>query len=198
MREKSIADVIIPARAGKAFEVRKGQIMRITEVEGKQVADVNAWNLHDYREIMDVMASVSMARNYKRVDEIYTNRYNVMFTVLSDTIGVHYFGSHCSRAMYSKYHGMEDHPNCFDILADSVKSYGLTHDDVHNCFNVFMNCHMQPDGTRIVKPPVSDKGDYVDWQAEMDCLVAVAACPGDIAATNDFIPKSLGIRIFET
>ena len=195
---KLMAEFIIPACSGKAFEVKKGQILRITEIEGKQVADVNAWNLHDFREIMDVMASMSMSQNFKRVDKVYSNRYNVMFTVIDDKVGVNFFGSHCSPAMYRKRHGIENHANCYDILAESVKPFGLTRDDIHTCFNVFMHYHVEPDGRMVIKSPVSERGDYVDWLAEIDCLVAISACPGDIAATNDYKPKSLGIRIFES
>ncbi|NBP72408.1 MAG: DUF1989 domain-containing protein [Alphaproteobacteria bacterium] len=46
-----IADAfIIPARHGRAFEVKKGQTLRIHQVDGKQVGDCVFYNAHDYRE----------------------------------------------------------------------------------------------------------------------------------------------------
>lgn len=201
MTDKVVSDFVIPARSGKAFEVKKGQIMRITETEGKQVADVNAWNRHDHREQMDALASMFIAHNFRKVDLVYSNRYNPMFTVVSDKVGVHFFGTHCAPVMYEQLYqghkGLKGHANCFDILTQSIKPFGLTQDDVHDCFNVFMKVDIEPDWTLVIKSPVSERGDFVEWLAEMDCLVAISACPGDIAPTNDYKPKSLGITILE-
>ena len=63
MVEEAISEFIIPARSGKAFEIKKGQVLRIIEIEGKQVADVNVWNLHDFRERMDALSSMLMGHN---------------------------------------------------------------------------------------------------------------------------------------
>lgn len=41
---------IVPSRSGRAWAVRAGQLCRIVVVEGPQVADFNAWNLHNPRE----------------------------------------------------------------------------------------------------------------------------------------------------
>ncbi len=109
MVEESISEFIIPARSGRAFEIKKGQILRIIETEGKQVADVNAWNLHDFRERMDALSSMFMSHNFKRVDKVYSNRYNLMFTVIEDRVGVNFFGSHCAPAMYEAVYGKEHH-----------------------------------------------------------------------------------------
>ena len=46
-----IADeFIIPARHGRAFEVKKGQTFRIHQVDGKQVGDCVFYNANDYKE----------------------------------------------------------------------------------------------------------------------------------------------------
>jgi uncharacterized protein YcgI (DUF1989 family) len=39
------------------------------------------------------------------------------------------------------------------------------------------------------------KGDYVDLRAEMDCLVAVAACPDDVGVYNAGKPKALKVEV---
>src|SRR5947208_16569242 len=41
---------IVPVRSGKAWPVKAGQICRIVAIEGPQVVDFNAWNLHNPRE----------------------------------------------------------------------------------------------------------------------------------------------------
>src|SRR5215813_1925544 len=49
-RRKLVNEFVVPKRSGRAWPVRAGQICRIVAVEGPQVVDFNAWNLHNPRE----------------------------------------------------------------------------------------------------------------------------------------------------
>jgi uncharacterized protein YcgI (DUF1989 family) len=44
------------------------------------------------------------------------------------------------------------------------------------------------------RPPVAEKGDYVDFRAEMDLLVAISACPTE-SEINDYAGKPLKVEI---
>ena len=50
MDRKVILDDVIPARHGKAYEVKKGQVLQIYLVEDMQVGDCVFFNAHDYKE----------------------------------------------------------------------------------------------------------------------------------------------------
>lgn len=193
-----IEEFVIPARTARAFIVKKWQKTRVLEIEGKQVADFNAFNLHDLKERLDAIMSGWLNYNFKKIKKLYSNRGNLMFTIVEDRVGVNYLGGHCTKFFYEKFYNAGNHPNCQDLLAESIRPYGLTLDDVHGCFNIFMNVDIDEKGKPEVKSPVSKKGDYVDLLAEMDCLVAISACPSDISACNDYEPKPLKIQIFES
>jgi uncharacterized protein YcgI (DUF1989 family) len=45
-----VAEVTVPPREAKAFEVPAGHFFRIVCVEGPQVGDLNLWNAHDLTE----------------------------------------------------------------------------------------------------------------------------------------------------
>ena len=45
-----VAELTMPPRDAKAFEVRAGHFFRIVSVEGPQVGDLNLWNAHDLTE----------------------------------------------------------------------------------------------------------------------------------------------------
>src|SRR5262245_17059344 len=49
-RRSLVEKMIVPIRTGRAWPVRKGQLCRIVAIEGPQVCDFNAWNLHNPRE----------------------------------------------------------------------------------------------------------------------------------------------------
>src|SRR5215211_7158297 len=49
--ERALVDsFVVPIRSGRAWPVRAGQLCRIVAIEGPQVADFNAWHLHNPRE----------------------------------------------------------------------------------------------------------------------------------------------------
>ena len=50
MDRKLISDTVIPACYGRAFELTRGQVLRIHLPEGKQVGDCVFFNANDYRE----------------------------------------------------------------------------------------------------------------------------------------------------
>ncbi len=182
--------------------MKKGQILRVIEIEGPQVGDFNAFNLHNFRERMHAPFTAQLNRSNRRFTKVYTNdpRGHVMFTVVDDPTGVHYLGGACCTGIhYEILFGIKDHANCYDILAEAIRPYGLNHYDVHGALNFFMNVSYGDDGRIIIKAPVAKKGDYIDMRAEMDVLGAITACPGDINPTNgeDRIPKALKIEIYE-
>jgi hypothetical protein len=45
-----VAELTVPPRDAKAFEVAAGHFFRIMSVEGPQVGDLNLWNAHDLTE----------------------------------------------------------------------------------------------------------------------------------------------------
>jgi uncharacterized protein YcgI (DUF1989 family) len=49
-QRKILRELVIEPGTGKALEVRRGQILRIEQTAGRQCADFNCFNLHDYKE----------------------------------------------------------------------------------------------------------------------------------------------------
>ena len=61
MERKVIQDAVIPAEHGMAFEIKRGQVLRIYQVEEKQVGDCAFFNAHDYKEFFHVGQTWSTA-----------------------------------------------------------------------------------------------------------------------------------------
>ena len=47
-------DEIIRPISGRALELPRYEVLRITQIEGQQCVDLNCLNLHDYKERMSV------------------------------------------------------------------------------------------------------------------------------------------------
>jgi uncharacterized protein YcgI (DUF1989 family) len=74
----------------------------------------------------------------------------------------------------------EDIPNhgCWENLSEAVKPWGISPDDVPSPFNIFQCMRIDAESGIMYDTMVRPKEEaHVDFRAEMDCLVAVSACP---------------------
>ena len=191
---KLLKELMVPAEGGLAYEVHKGQVQRIEMVDGPQVGDMAVFNAKNYKETFDPDTSYIFNSAQKTgTDKFITYFYSraphlrVMFKVLDDRVGTHFVmnGSKCTAKRYELM-GLEGyHRNCFDNLAKAIEPHGLTPEDVPDVNNLFMHVGFDADGHYGFRPPTGHKGDYIDMLAEMDCLVALSACPaGDVTVIN--------------
>ncbi len=205
MARKVVQDTVIPARHGMAFQVKKGQVLRIYLVEDKQVADIVFYNANDYKEWFHVGQTWTINGHLgtgtgKSFKHFYSKppRENVMLTVVEDSVKVHWGnnGARCSRRSWERRGRADQDRSCQENLEEALAPYGLTGDDVGDCFNLFLNVDLDDDGGFNIRGPTAMKGDYIDLLAEMDILTAISACPAD-TVVNDHRPKPLGVKILE-
>ena len=197
-----LTETIIPKAEGRAFEVRAGQVLRLIAIEGKQVGDLTALNLNDLREKFSAILTPAMnGRSLRRADTLYSGPpfFRAMLDVEHDTHGVHWIGGRCNRMLYEAM-GAAGHRNCHDNITEALAPYGIQPYDVPlDTFNVFMAVDTDADCTFSFRPPVIEKGDYIDFRARIDCLVAVSACPneGELRGEiNDYVAKPLKAEIY--
>ena len=89
------------------------------------------------------------------------------------------FFCRCDSGMYARVHGIENAPNCNDkFLAYAISEFGLGPEHVHDPFNIFMTTGVNTEGRPFYLPSDSKKGDFVELVAEINCIVAISACPG--------------------
>ena len=187
---------------GRALPVYKGETLRITEVEGEQCIDFNAFNLHDYKEYMSVGHTRRQGLRVHKGDVLISNapHYNAMLSIseMADTCVTDTLGARCNAVLFEYRWGMKWHTNCQDTLAESIREYGLTPDDVHDSFNMFMNTTWDAEGNWWTDWNTGRAGDYVDLLACMDTLCVPVTCgSGDVTMVSNFSLKPLHIAVFE-
>lgn len=184
--------VTIPARHGKAARLAMGQSIRIVNTHGNQVVDTWAFNAADLQEFM----SMEHARAYiDRIrpgvgDPIASNHRRPILTLTEDTSpGVH--DTLIAACDIWRYRGLgctEYHRNCTDNLREAMAELGLAPPECPSPLNLWMNIPVvENDGIQWL-PPASKPGDYVVLRAEIDCIVAMSACPQDMIPINGFNP----------
>ncbi len=198
---KSRVDLRLDPVSGKALPVYKGEILRISQIEGGQCVDFNCFNLRDHKEYMAVG---HMRREGFRTQAgrfVWSNppRYRPMMQILSmsPSCVTDLLGARCSAVPFEAHFGLTDQPNCQDTLAEAVAEYGLTPDDVHDSLNFWMNTEWDHIGSYTVwntgKP-----GDHVDLLALMDVLAVPVTCgSGNLWVTSNFSYKPIRVQVFE-
>ena len=199
MELKLIETIDVPPASAKSFHVTKGQILRIIDVEGKQVGDFVCFNPHEITEKFS--AGRTRTNNYKlRIttgDRLFSNHCNVMFTIVEDTCGIHdlLYPPCCSWVFENRYK-VAPRTGCREHLAASLKSFGIGEMDIPDPLNVFMQTDVVESSQLEIKEPTSEAGDHIDLRAEMDCLAALSSCAVDCGPVNAFKLKPLRVEIY--
>jgi hypothetical protein len=187
---------------GKAVPVLQGEVFRIEQVEGGTCVDFNAFNLHDHKEFLDCGFTRSFQSFDPRKGEfIWTNapRGRPMFSILeiADTCELDIVGHRCNRVFEDLGWGLTAHANCQDSLAEAIREYRLTPDDVHDSFNLWMATTIDDSGRRQFKWNPARKGDRIDLLAMFDVLAAAVICGcGDLVGINNYTFTPIKLEIY--
>lgn len=192
---------ILAPGTGKALELRRGQILRIEQIDGGQCVDFNCFNLHDYKEFMHTGRTRTLyGLNPTEGDFMWSAppRERPLIYILRDTFKCNdVIFPRCSAYLYETAYGFAQHTNCQDIQAEAQREYGLTPDDVHDSFNLFMHTRVDADGLPVLLRQTSKPGDYVELLALIDVLAVPNICGGDISRTNNFAIKPVRLAVYE-
>ncbi|MGH6953385.1 MAG: DUF1989 domain-containing protein [Alphaproteobacteria bacterium] len=189
----------VPARTGRAFAVRKGDLIRITDLAGQQPCDFWAFNRRNPKEFISAEhTKPSILKLFPRVgDSAYTNLRRAIVTVVED----HSPGQHdmefaaCDGPRYKELGVKGKHASCQDNLHKAMRKVGVRVGGVRQPWNLFTNFRVNPDGTFTIKAPDTKPGDNIVLRAEMDAIIAVSACPQDQNPTCGFNPTDLKVEV---
>jgi uncharacterized protein YcgI (DUF1989 family) len=178
--------------SGAAVMVSPGQRLRVTDRRGLQVVDMAVFARANPREKLSTSYSRSrfdpatVGKFYPR-DRLTAGDYLMstinreMMRILADTQsakGMHdAHGRMCNRRLF-RVLGRGERDGCHEIIARAMAPHGILPEDVPDTFDLFMNFHHDcARGHWVIEPGVSKAGDYVEFEAVMDCIVALSNCP---------------------
>lgn len=181
---------VVPGGHGKAFHVKKDQVVTITDLEGQQVIDFIAFNSEDYKEYLSVTHTRTGSDGYngrlfiREGDILLTNMRNPIAKIVEDTVGVHDLLIAACNPAYYKELGYPDHRSCHQNFADVLAPYGIGPWQRPDPFNIFQNTQIKEDGTYFHGDSPSKANDYIKIHFLMDSLCAVSVCPFDLYGFN--------------
>ena len=190
-------EYIINPCTGVVIDVRKGAYITIIDIDGGQVVDFFAEIKDSTDEFLSTGVTIDCNESLglSSGDTVYTNKYNPMFTVISDDVGEHDLIHPCCRPEMFEffYRNGEGHSNCLDNINGALgKKYSIIHP-----VNLFMYTKIEPNGKIGVLPPKSKAGDKIVLRAETDVRLGVSACSVSESSCNSGKCTSIKIIVSE-
>jgi urea carboxylase-associated protein 1 len=199
----TVYDFTIPARASWSQVVRKGQTLRIIDLEGNQAVDCILYSAKDPAERYSAQDTIAAQKNIflTKGTKLLSNEGNAMMTLVADTVGRHdTIGGACScesNTLRYGHHTKHQHA-CVENFVYELGLHGLGKRDVVSNINWYMNVPVEADGALGIVDGISAPGKYLDLKAEMDTLVVISNCPQINNPCNGFNPTPVRMIISDT
>jgi urea carboxylase-associated protein 1 len=195
-----VLDEVVPARAAWTAVVRKGQTLRIVDLEGNQAVDFLMYALEDDAERYSAQDTIAAQQNiYLRTGSaLMSNEGRPMAVVTGTSVDYHdTIGGACScesNTLRYGYHTKSQHA-CVENFLQGNARWGRGKRDMVSNINWFMNVPVEADGSLGIVDGISAPGLYVDIRAEMDLVAVVSNCPQINNPCNGFNPTPVRMVI---
>jgi urea carboxylase-associated protein 1 len=186
-------DEVVAARAPWDHVVRRGQTLRIVDLEGNQAVDFLLYALADDAERYSAQDTVAAQGSiFLRTGAVLlSNEGRPMATVTATNVAYHdTIGGACScesNTLRYGHHTKSQHA-CVENFLQANARHGRGKRDMVSNINWFMNVPVETDGTLGIVDGISSPGLYVDLRAEMDVVAVVSNCPQVNNPCNGFNP----------
>jgi urea carboxylase-associated protein 1 len=195
-----VEDTVVPAKAPWSRIIKKGEMLRLVDLHGRQAIDFLCYSADDPEDrynaadTMKLNGSIFLGKG----TVIYTDREHALFTIVEDTCGFHdTIGGCCSAEINTLRYGVPWQPNCRDNFLSELGRHGLGKKDVVTNINFFMYVPVGKNGEMGMGPSISKPGDYVDLRAETDVLAVLSNCPQVNNPVNDFNPTPIRVIVWQ-
>ena len=197
----ALVDEVIPARAPRSYRLRRGQILRLIDLEGQQAVDALFYAADDTAERYSAQDTLrEQGSAYIGLGTpLISNEGRVMARIVADSSGRHDTLAGCcsceSNAVRFGEATKYQHA-CRENFVLELGRHGLGKRDIVPNVNFFMNVPIDTSGDFAVVDGISPPGSHVDLVAEMDLLCVFSNCPQVNNPCNAFNPTPVRVLIW--
>ena len=185
--------------------LRKGQTLRILDLEGNQAADTLFYSAADPAERYSAVDTIREQGNVYlgAGTRLMSTGGKVLLEIVADTCGRHdTLGGACATESNTVRYSLEK--KCMHACRDSYllavaenEQYGLSKRDITHNINFFMNVPVTPEGGLSFADGISAPGKYVELRAAMDVVALISNCPQLNNPCNAYNPTPIEVLIWD-
>ena len=184
LKRKVVKSQVIPGGAPYDVELKRGQVLRIIDLEGQQGVDFLCFNKHNTEERYNLAHSIKKAAtlNLTKGHILYSDAARPMLSIIEDTCGHNdTIAGCCTEQTNWLFYGKNDSKtSCRANFLGMFKKYGMGRRDLVGNLNFFCIVPVAadlsiPELTFADAP--SKAGDFIDLRAEMDLICFISNCP---------------------
>jgi urea carboxylase-associated protein 2 len=190
----------VPGGGHTSFILKKGQILRITDVEGCANVSMMLLNAHQPSERLNLPDTLKAQHTAKLTVGhcLYSDMGRVLAAITADTCGWHdSLGGVLNADEVQKKYGIgryqelrnQFYRNGTDNFLVEMGKWNLDLADLLMVLNLFSKVSVNEDGYLTFVPQNSSAGDYVDLYAPMDTLVVLTALQHPLDPNPEYQPR---------
>jgi urea carboxylase-associated protein 1 len=194
---------VIPAGDSWTHEIKRGQTLRIVDLEGNQSADTLFYDAHNPANRYSASDTIQRqeALYLSTGTRLISTQGDELLTIVADTCGRHdTIGGACSRESNTMRYGLEKEymHACRESFICGVHAWNpdLGKRDITCNINFFMNVPVTPDGGLSFADGISAPGLYVELRAERNVVCVISNCPQLNNPCNAYNPTPVEVVIW--
>lgn len=198
----NLYEELLPAGGHTSFVLKRGQLLRITDLEGGANASLLLLNAAEKSERLNLPDSLKCQHTAKLTAGhcLYSDMGRVLAAITADTCGWHdSFGGVLNAAEVAEKYGQGRYQelrngffrNGVDNLLVEMGKWNLGLQDLLMCLNLFSKVTVDADGSFQFEAGNSKVGDYLELYAPMDTLVVLTALQHPMDPNPAYAPKPL-------
>ena len=198
----SLYEELVPGGGHTSFVLKRGQLLRITDIEGGANVSLLLLSAAEKSERLNLPDTLKCQHTAKLTAGhcLYSDMGRVLAAITADTCGWHdSFGGVLNAEEVQEKYGSGNYQqlrngffrNGVDNLLVEMGKWNLNLQDLLMCLNLFSKVTVDSDGCFHFQPGNSKAGDYIELYAPMDTLVVLTALQHPMDPNPVYAPKPL-------
>jgi hypothetical protein len=196
----TLYEELVPGGGHTSFVLKRGQLLRITDLEGAANVSLLLLNAAEKSERLNLPDSLKCQHTAKLTAGhcLYSDMGRVLAAITADTCGWHdSFGGVLNAEEVAEKYGQGSYQqlrngffrNGVDNLLVEMGKWNLNLQDLLMCLNLFSKVTVDSHGGFQFQPGNSKAGDYIELYAPMDTLVVLTTLQHPMDPAPEYAPK---------
>jgi len=196
----------IPAGSHWSLRIRRGTVMRLTDIAGGANVGMLFYNPENTLERYNAPDTLKCQHTFKltRGNCLHSDMGRVFASIIEDSFGWHDTlcgNTHASHIeeKWGKRSYQDDHndwlQNGYDAFLVELAKYGLNARDMASNINWFSQVYTDDQGNMKLSQESKVPGQSVTLRFEMDTLVILHTCPHPLDQATDYPKQPIGVEL---